>query len=74
MRRVLREGVIDMKLSLGIILLLGSLVGIALTFFGKIVIDTPITTFTGSEISIALGLFFGLSFISSIVLLFSNTQ
>jgi hypothetical protein len=63
-----------MKLSLGIFLLMGSLVGIALSFFGKIVIDTPITTFTGSEISVALGLFFGLSFVSSIILLFSNSQ
>ena len=63
-----------MKLSIGILMLLGSLVGLALSFFGKIVIDTPINTFTGSEISIALGLFFGLSFIGSIILLFSNTQ
>ena len=61
-----------MKLSLSIILLVGSLVGIALSFFGNIVIDTPLTTLTGSQISIALGLFFGISFISSIILLFSN--
>ncbi|OGO31242.1 MAG: hypothetical protein A2Z29_09405 [Chloroflexi bacterium RBG_16_56_11] len=62
-----------MRLSCGIILLIGSLVGIVLSFISKIVINSPLTTFNGMEISIVLGLFFGLTFIGSIYILFSNT-
>jgi hypothetical protein len=44
-----------------------------LSFISKIVVDSPLTTFNGMEISWVLGLFFGITFIGSIYILFSNT-
>ena len=62
-----------MKLSIGIFMMVASILGMAISFMGDVFITSPVVSFNGLEISLGLGIFFVLSFLSSVYLIASST-
>jgi len=62
-----------MRLSCGIVLLVGSLIGMVLSFISDIVVNSSLASFNGMEISMVLGLFFVITFFGSLYILVSGT-
>ena len=61
-----------MKFLLSFVLIIGSMVGIAVCFMSDIVVDSSLALFNGMELSLKLGIFFGLVFLGGLSLLFSR--
>jgi hypothetical protein len=61
-----------MKYILSLVLVIGSLVGIAVCFMSDIVVDSSLALFNGMELSLKLGIFFGVVFLGGLSLLFSR--
>jgi hypothetical protein len=61
-----------MKLILSLLLVIGSLVGMAISFMSEIVVDSSFSLFNGMELSMKLGIFFIVVFLGGLSLLFSR--
>ena len=61
-----------MKLLFGALLVIGGLCGAAMSFLCKIVVNSSLPIFDGLELSIALGSFFVVAFLSGIHILVST--
>jgi hypothetical protein len=61
-----------MKLILSLLLVVGSLVGIAVCFMSDIVVDSSLALFNGMELSLKLGIFFVAVFLGGLSMLFSR--
>jgi hypothetical protein len=61
-----------MKFILSLVLVLGSMVGIALCFMSNIVADSSVAMFNGMDLSLKFGIFFIAVFLGGISLMFSR--
>lgn len=61
-----------MKFILSVILVIGSLVGIAVCFMSNIVADSSVAMFNGMDLSFKLGIFFVAVFLGGLSLMFSH--
>jgi|WetSurMetagenome_2_1015567.scaffolds.fasta_scaffold909700_1 hypothetical protein len=61
-----------MKLILSLLIIIGSLVGMAISFMSEIVVDSSFSLFNGMELSMKLGIFFIVVFLGGLSLLFSR--
>ncbi|MGD0794660.1 MAG: hypothetical protein ABR958_03580 [Dehalococcoidales bacterium] len=61
-----------MKFILSLILVIGSLVGIALCFMSNIVADSSVAMFNGMDLSFKFGIFFVAVFLGGLSLMFSH--
>jgi hypothetical protein len=61
-----------MKFILSLILIIGSLFGIAICFMSDIVADSSLAIFNGLDLSLKLGLFFVAVFLGGLSLMFSR--
>jgi len=61
-----------MKFILSLILVIGSLVGIALCFMSDIVADSSVAMFNGMDLSFKFGIFFVAVFLGGLSLMFSH--
>lgn len=62
-----------MKLVFGVFLIMGGLCGAAMSFLSKIVVDSSLPIFNGLDVSMALGLFFIVVFLSGLLNLGSTS-
>ncbi len=62
-----------MKLLLSLLLILGGLFGVAISFLSSIVVNSSLAIFDGVELSIWLGWFFILVFLNGIYNLLSSS-
>jgi hypothetical protein len=61
-----------MKFLLSFVLVIGSLAGIAICFMSHIVVDSTYTMFNGVNMTLWLGIFFGIVFLGGLSLMFSQ--
>jgi hypothetical protein len=61
-----------MKLILSLILVIGSLVGIAVCVMSDIFVDSSLAVLNGMELSLKFGIFFVAVFLGGVSLLFSR--
>jgi hypothetical protein len=61
-----------MKFLLSLVLILGSLAGIAMCFLSDIVADSSYAVFNGLDLSFKLGIFFFVTFLGGLSLMFSR--
>jgi hypothetical protein len=61
-----------MKFILSLVLVIGSLGGMALCFLSKITVASGVTLFNGINLSMVLGIFLVAVFLGGISLMFSN--
>ncbi len=61
-----------MKLLSSLFLIFGGLFGMAISFLGNIVVNSSLAIFDGLELSIGLGLFFIVAFLSGLYYLLST--
>jgi len=60
------------KYLLSFVLVIGSLAGIAVCFLSDITVDSSLTLFDGTDMSLGLGIFFAAVFLGGLSLLFSR--
>jgi hypothetical protein len=61
-----------MKFLLSLVMVVGSVVGIAMCFMNDIIIDSSMPLFNGMDVSLYLGIFLVAVFIGGLSLMFSH--
>ena len=61
-----------MKFLLSVVMVIGSLFGIAVCFLSNIVVDSSLTIFNGMDLSLSLGLFLVTVFLGGLSLMFTR--
>ena len=61
-----------MKFLFGVLLIVGGICGTAMSFLSEIIVNSSLPIFDGLQLSVGLGLFFIVAFLSGIQILFST--